>query len=234
VGEIPWFYVDDQLCTHSKAIEAGNAALGLWVRAGSWCRRELKDGEVSADVVRMLGTKAQADRLASSGLWMPDGSGYRFHDWGQWQKTAEQVKAEREATRTRVQQWRANKRNGVTPPVTNAVSNGVRTGKSLSPSLVVTSVGQSSPQELDDDGLIKIRHATKGDFAHARRTADLILSRAATPVLNPVRYVLAAIEAQPELYRWRRGNPTKATACPDHPGEWADACRIHATEGGLT
>lgn len=31
-----WFKVDDHLAFHRKTLAAGNEAMGLWVRAGSW------------------------------------------------------------------------------------------------------------------------------------------------------------------------------------------------------
>ena len=31
-----WFKVDDNLALHPKVLGAGNAAMGMWVRAGSW------------------------------------------------------------------------------------------------------------------------------------------------------------------------------------------------------
>lgn len=76
-----WFKVDDDLAFHHKTIAAGNAAMGLWVRAGSWSARHLTDGFVPDHVVIVIGTPAQAQRLVSAGLWAPAEDGFRFHDW---------------------------------------------------------------------------------------------------------------------------------------------------------
>lgn len=35
---MPWFRVDDDFALHPKAIAAGNAALGLWVRPSTRAR----------------------------------------------------------------------------------------------------------------------------------------------------------------------------------------------------
>lgn len=88
-----WFYVDDHLSFHRKTITAGNAAMGLWVRAGSWCAADPKneDGHVPMTMVRQLGTKGQADKLVAAGLWIATDGGYQFHDWGGWQPSKTEV-----------------------------------------------------------------------------------------------------------------------------------------------
>lgn len=88
-----WFKVDDNLAFHPKVMRAGNAALGLWVRAGSWSSRYLTDGFIPEDMVRTLGTAAEARRLVVSGLWVPAPGGYQFHEWARWQPPAADVKA---------------------------------------------------------------------------------------------------------------------------------------------
>ena len=39
---MPWFNVDDGFAFHRKAVRAGNAAIGLWTRAGSWWMRPVR------------------------------------------------------------------------------------------------------------------------------------------------------------------------------------------------
>jgi hypothetical protein len=91
---MPWFKVDDQLAFHPKVITAGNAAMGLWVRAGAWASDKLTDGYVPGELVGALGgKKADADRLVAAGLWERDGDGYRFHDWGDQNPSKEIVEA---------------------------------------------------------------------------------------------------------------------------------------------
>jgi hypothetical protein len=71
---MPWFVVDDNAYSHPKLIAAGNAALGLWLRAGSYAAQHLTDGIVPAAVVRMCsGTTAQVRRLVQAGLWHEHG-----------------------------------------------------------------------------------------------------------------------------------------------------------------
>lgn len=118
-----WFKVDDKLAFHPKVVQAGNAAMGLWVRCGSYSAQFETDGWLDLGTVRALGgRKRDIDRLLEVGLWHEEEDGIRFHDWTEFQPTKAQLDAERAATRERVAQWREKKRNAVTPPVTNAVS----------------------------------------------------------------------------------------------------------------
>ena len=78
---MPWFKVDDGFAVHPKALKAGNAACGLWVRAGSWSMQQLTDGFIPDHVLPTLGTKAEAKRLVDAGLWERAVTGYVFHEW---------------------------------------------------------------------------------------------------------------------------------------------------------
>jgi hypothetical protein len=123
---MPWFKVDDQLAFHPKAIAAGNAALGLWVRAGSWCAAHVTQGALPTHMVRTLGAQRRdAEKLVSVGLWTRTEEGYEFKDWADYQPTKEQVEARREADRLRQSRRRASVSHGVTPGVTPGVTDTV-------------------------------------------------------------------------------------------------------------
>jgi hypothetical protein len=107
---MPWFKVDDNLGFHHKVIAAGNPAMGLWVRAGSICAQQLTDGFVPDHVIAALGTKAQAERLVTAGLWTRSRGGYRFHGWDERQPSKVDVEAERAAAKERMRAARAKKR----------------------------------------------------------------------------------------------------------------------------
>lgn len=98
---MPWFKVDDTLAMHTKTVEAGNAAIGLWVRAGSWSMQTLSDGFIPESIAHQLGTRGQALKLVEVGLWDRLPTGYAFHEWEQRQPTKAQVHADREATKER-------------------------------------------------------------------------------------------------------------------------------------
>lgn len=116
---MPWFRVDDNLAFHAKALAAGNAAMGLWVRAGSWSMQQLSDGHIPTQVARQMGRKVEADRLVSAGLWDEVATGYTFHEWTGRQPSALDVKRAAEVKGTsgaRGNHLRWHKRRGVTDP----------------------------------------------------------------------------------------------------------------------
>lgn len=146
---MPWFKVDDALALHMKAITAGNAALGLWVRAGSWSMQQLTDGFIPNQIVAALGaTTADAAALVSARLWDAAPGGFQFHDWAEYQPTREQVLAERADAAERMRRVRANRKAHVRA---NEQPNEARTfgDGSASPSrpvpLTDSYVSESSP-----------------------------------------------------------------------------------------
>lgn len=111
-----WFRVDDTLAHHHKVVKAGNAAMGLWVRAASWCAQQLTDGHVPIEIASQLGTAPQIARLVSVRLWHEVDGGYQFHEWSggstQRQPTRAEVEARREKQRDRQRLHRERAANG--------------------------------------------------------------------------------------------------------------------------
>jgi len=91
-----WFKVDDGFAFHPKALAAGNAALGLWVRAGSWCGHNLTNGFMPASMLGALGGRVRdAQKLIDAGLWtkVEPNSGHRTAKlWPQNSQTLATVK----------------------------------------------------------------------------------------------------------------------------------------------
>jgi hypothetical protein len=102
-----WFLVDDNLTFHKKVTAAGNAAMGVWVRAGAWSAANLTDGYVPSGIVSKFGRSSDVNRLITSGLWSRVTDGYQFHDWNDIQPTSEQIKQRREQARQRTEQQRS-------------------------------------------------------------------------------------------------------------------------------
>lgn len=94
---IAWFKVDDSLAFHAKVLAAGNAAMGLWVRAGSWSAQQLEDGVVPSHVARVMGGEEEIAALVREGLWHEVEGGYVFHQWEERQPSRADVLARREA-----------------------------------------------------------------------------------------------------------------------------------------
>lgn len=116
---MPWFRVDDTLAFHAKTLAAGNAAMGLWVRAGSWSMQQLTDGFIPDHVAQSLGTRGEARRLVQAGLWDDMPSGYAFHQWEGRQPSADDVKRAAEVKGTagaHGNHLRWHKRRGVVHP----------------------------------------------------------------------------------------------------------------------
>ena len=115
---MPWFKVDDAFHTHPKvlALRTGpceDTAVALWAKAGSWCAANLTDGAVPSYVldtfVRKNAVKA-ADELVRVRLWEKVGNDYAFRSWAEYQPTAAEVRAEREASKKRLKEWRAKQK----------------------------------------------------------------------------------------------------------------------------
>jgi len=100
---MPWGRIDDSLYDHPKLDALGRhrlPAIGLHALALSWCNRWLTDGHVPAERVRKLGgTRALAEVLVTAGLWEPSESGYRIHDFLDYNESAAYVRASRDQKR---------------------------------------------------------------------------------------------------------------------------------------
>jgi hypothetical protein len=139
-----WFLVDDVLPHHERVIRAGNAAMGLWVRAGAWCSGHLTDGFISAAAARSMGSASEVRRLVEVGLWAPtvkDGEdGYLFHAWAEdgtgqkRQPTKADVLEKRRKDREKKQRQRAEQKHDATGqflPMSPGLSPGDTPGDSF-------------------------------------------------------------------------------------------------------
>lgn len=163
-----WFKVDDDLAFHRKTVAAGNAAMGLWVRAGSWCGQQLNDGHVPHSIARRLGTKTQANALVRVGLWHAVDGGYQFHQWDSdgdgtrrnFTKAEVEDKRRKRADAGRlggqVSKSQANASNTVDPPsqVPSPVPSPVPSRSSVVKVCRLLSVGDRARQPSDDDTTI--------------------------------------------------------------------------------
>jgi 5-methylcytosine-specific restriction endonuclease McrA len=98
-----WFKIDDGFYDHPKTFDASDAAIALWVRAGTWSSRNLTDGFVPAGMPPRLSAEhdAAVKELCVRGLWKRARGGFQFHDWHEYNRTAEEVKSERKANTRR-------------------------------------------------------------------------------------------------------------------------------------
>jgi hypothetical protein len=117
---MPWFKIDDSSHSHPKFMQAGNAALGLWVRCGAYSAQHLLEGMVPGFIAKSYGSTAQISKLVKVGLWhgaehgcprcpQPSEDGYVIHDFfeGGRNSTRAQVEASRQAAADRQAKARA-------------------------------------------------------------------------------------------------------------------------------
>lgn len=164
-----WFKVDDQLAMHFKTMQAGNRAIGVWVRAGAWAAGNLTDGFVPESLLPALAAdRDDVDALVAAGFWREVEGGWQFHDWDEYQPTSEQVKAKRDADRDRKRKQRRNgsgqfakvsrrdsERNpeGVTADVAEMSHRPVPVPVPVPETLMVTTSCKSSSVTREKDGL---------------------------------------------------------------------------------
>jgi hypothetical protein len=93
-----WFRIDDSFYDHPKVFDAPDCAVALWTRAGTWSARNLTDGFVPAGMPARLcdDPDTAVKELTRRGLWKRTTGGFLFHDWTDFQPTAEAVKSLRE------------------------------------------------------------------------------------------------------------------------------------------
>lgn len=108
-----WVRVSDTLTWHRKTLIAGNEAMGLWVRALSYCGQQMNNGRVPREIVPAMGASFElADKLVEAGFWTVTDAGWAFDGWDEWQSTREEIDVKRQANAERVARYRANKRTG--------------------------------------------------------------------------------------------------------------------------
>lgn len=97
---MPWFRVDDGLPQHPKVLglRRGSrrlAAMGAWTLAGAWCAAHpSQNGVVPDGVLDDLGvSSAIAADLVDVGMWVRVEGGYIFHDFHDYNPTAEEDEA---------------------------------------------------------------------------------------------------------------------------------------------
>lgn len=89
-----WVYLDDKFDQHPKVIEAGSEAAWMFVAGLCWVNRNLTNGRIPRNAVRLLTDKRPAPlvkRLLDVRLWEQDGPDYRIHNYEFWNRTAKNL-----------------------------------------------------------------------------------------------------------------------------------------------
>lgn len=96
---MPWANLDDQFPKHPKVVRLTDAAFRLHVSGICYAAQYLTDGHIDAEATRLLVPRfrnAALTELLTKGLWLEAGDSYRIHDYLQWNRSRDQVEAERD------------------------------------------------------------------------------------------------------------------------------------------
>lgn len=134
-----WWRVSDDLAMHPKALAAGNTALGLWVRAGSWSSQQLTEGWIPQSILRALGGRPRdAAALVAAGMFDEEEGGWWIHGFLDCNPSREQVEATRAGAASRQRRARevssSRRDSGVSHGEVRATSRSPRPGPSYPPS----------------------------------------------------------------------------------------------------
>lgn len=111
------YRVDDGIDTWPESIQAGTAALGLYLRCGAWICRTIAAGRtvdavVPVEVAAMYGSKEWITRLIDAGFWEHVADGYADRHYFVLNPTPEKVERDRKAKRLRQERWLDKARRG--------------------------------------------------------------------------------------------------------------------------
>ena len=184
-----WVRLSDDFYDHRKFDRAGVLGIALFVAGLAWSNRNLTDGfiprktalrlldfEDVVDAVRNADhngvtnglhndaltpeiTRNAVQTLIDAGLWHVEESGYRIHDYLDYQASKEQVAAGRQSNAARQKAWRERKRaerqaqnDGESNADRNGVTNGPVTGApNPNPNPTEELLRSSSSSEKPDD-----------------------------------------------------------------------------------
>lgn len=99
---MPWANLDDQFPKHPKVLPLSDAAFRLHVAGICYCAQYETNGRIAAEMVPLLVPRFRTrslDELSRRGLWMPHSDGWEIHDYLEWNRSKEQIEAERERKR---------------------------------------------------------------------------------------------------------------------------------------
>ena len=110
---MPWFRLDDSFHSHQKVIQAGNEAIGLYTRCGTYASQHLTDGFIAEHVALLYGSAELAETLVRARLWRRVRGGWQMPDYLDYNPSREAVEKERKLKAERQRRWlEARKRRG--------------------------------------------------------------------------------------------------------------------------
>lgn len=168
-----WFKLDDQFHSQPKVIAAGNAAIGLYCRLGTFCADKLTDGFVPDAVARSMGSSKELKALTHCPI--PDTralltvveGGFMLRDYLEYNPTREKVLAERAAAKARMQ-----RRRGSLDVRPNTNPNDVRSSRSPDPDPLLTGSTETTDdlQSAEPSSVVNGQHLSRA----IERLAELL------------------------------------------------------------
>lgn len=129
-----WFRLDDKFHSHPKVLAAGNAAVGLYCRCGTWSADLGSDGRIPKATARHFGSAREIAALLRERLWLDDGDAYVMPDFLEFNPSASAVDERRgkraAAGRAGGLATQANRR---ATGQANAQANGEQTASNVEP-----------------------------------------------------------------------------------------------------
>jgi hypothetical protein len=92
---MPWFRLEDNFHAHPKVKRAGNGAVGLWIRCGTWSAQYLTDGVIPPEVYTSYGRPREVEQLVAARLWVPVDDGMVMPDYLDYQPSKADVEQRR-------------------------------------------------------------------------------------------------------------------------------------------
>jgi hypothetical protein len=142
---MPWFRLDDSFHSHPKVIQAGNEAIGLYVRCGTYAAEHLTDGFVSKEIVALYGDENLAAALIKVKLWHRARGGWTIHDYLDYNPSAQAVDKERAAKAERQKRWLESRRRRVRDASSDASTDGSEDDAPYPPRPAPKEAGRAGP-----------------------------------------------------------------------------------------
>lgn len=121
-----WFKLAGEGAFHAKVLVAGNEAYGAWCRAGQWSSQHLTEGRIPRAVALTIASEDVWARLVLAtggcdhGLVEATANGWNIHDFLDWNPSAAEELAKREADRVRKANGRKSQGRGADGRVTSS------------------------------------------------------------------------------------------------------------------
>lgn len=179
-----WFKLAGEGAFHEKVIEAGNEPYGAWCRAGQWSCQHLTDGRIPRAVALTIAPTEIWDRLVAAkgrsahGLAESVDGGWQIHDFLEWNPSAAEELAKREADKARKAAGRKSQGRGADGRVTSSRNPSGHQPESKKSPPVPYPIPYPDPEEKDLDPSVCVSPPARtreeqDPIPRTRRGADL-------------------------------------------------------------